>query len=107
VGFTHRHFRYDAIHGHLADAVTEVKLPVYFFTGRHDLTDPFVNTVEYATKLQAPRKRIVWFEDSAHFPFLEEPARFCQELHRVREETEGNAGAASGDLRPNYEPRLH
>jgi len=93
VSFTHRYLRYDAISGELADAVPRVELPVYFFTGRHDFTDPFENTEEYAAKLQAPRKQIVWFEDSAHFPFLEEPERFAKEMNRVRAETHGDAFA--------------
>jgi CubicO group peptidase (beta-lactamase class C family) len=33
--------------------------------------------------LAAPCKRLVWFEDSAHFPFLEEPERFRDEMLRV------------------------
>jgi pimeloyl-ACP methyl ester carboxylesterase len=90
VTFTHRHLRYDAISGELADAVSRVELPVYFFTGRYDFTDPFENTEEYLTKLQAPRKQIVWFEESAHFPFLEEPEKFAREMYRVRTETGGS-----------------
>ena len=34
-------------------------------------------------KLLAPRKRIVWFEESAHFPFVEEPERFTAEMCAV------------------------
>jgi len=89
VSFTHRNLRYDAIQGELADAVTRVDLPVYFFTGRFDLTVPFENTIEYLAKLQAPRKEIVWFEESAHFPFLEEPEKFAREMLRVCRETGG------------------
>jgi len=90
VNFTHQHLRYDAIRGELADAVPRVDLPVYFFTGRYDLTDPFENTEEYAARLQAPSKRVVWFEESAHFPFLEEPERFAREMDRVRTDTQGD-----------------
>jgi len=89
VNFTHRNLRFDAIEGELADAIPRVELPVYFFTGRHDFTDPFENTEEYAAKLQAPRKQIVWFDESAHFPFLEEPEKFAREMRGVRAETEG------------------
>lgn len=93
VSFTHRHLKFDAIRGELADAVPRVELPVYFFTGRHDVTVPFQNTEEYAAKLQAPQKELVWFEDSAHFPFLEEPQRFADEMNRVRRQTSGDASA--------------
>ena len=87
VSFTHRTLKYDAIAGALADAIPRVDLPVYFFTGRYDLTDPFQNTVEYESKLVAPRKQIVWFEESAHFPFLEEPDKFAREMSKVRAQT--------------------
>ena len=36
--------------------------------------------------LKAPSKRLVWFEDSAHMPSLEEPARCQAELVRTGEE---------------------
>ncbi|MGA8711201.1 MAG: alpha/beta hydrolase [Thermoplasmata archaeon] len=88
VSFTHRNLRFDAITGELADSITRVELPVYFFTGRYDRTDPFENTVEYEAKLSAPRKQIVWFEESAHFPFLEEPDKFAREMNRVKREAQ-------------------
>jgi pimeloyl-ACP methyl ester carboxylesterase len=94
VSFTHRHLRFDAISGELADAVPRVEVPVYFFTGRHDYTDPFENTVEYSARLVAPRKELVWFEESAHFPFLEEPDRFAREMSRVRTNSQPDPSTA-------------
>lgn len=61
-----------------------LSIPVYFFTGRHDHVDPFELTQEYFDRLEAPYKEHVWFDDSAHFPFLEEPATFAAHLRRVR-----------------------
>lgn len=87
VSFTHANMKYDAIKGDLIDAVRRVEVPVYFFTGRYDYTDPFEFTVEYVNRLQAPRKEIVWFEESAHFPFLEEPEKFAQEMRRIATES--------------------
>lgn len=57
--------------------VPEMKVPVYFCTGRRDYNVPFELVVEYAGKLKAPQKRIVWFEHSAHVPNFEEPELFC------------------------------
>ncbi|HVN55953.1 MAG TPA: alpha/beta hydrolase [Anaerolineaceae bacterium] len=57
--------------------VPELKVPVYFCCGRRDYNVPFELVVEYAGKLQAPQKRIIWFEHSAHLPNFEEPERFC------------------------------
>ena len=41
-------------------------------------------TGQYFDRLQAPHKELVWFEHSAHFPFIEEPERFAAELRRVK-----------------------
>ncbi len=78
-----RNFVYNSISGELMDVVTRVEIPVYFFTGRYDYTDPFVLTEQYLSKIHAPDKHIVWFEKSAHFPFYEEPAAFAQGMRDV------------------------
>lgn len=57
--------------------VREMKVPVYFCCGRRDYNVPFELVVEYAKILQAPQKKIVWFEHSAHVPNFEEPEQFC------------------------------
>ena len=36
-----RNFVYNSISGELMDVITQVDIPVYFFTGRYDYTDPF------------------------------------------------------------------
>jgi pimeloyl-ACP methyl ester carboxylesterase len=33
--------------------------------------------------MDAPVKRLVWFENSAHFPFWEESAKFTSEMIRA------------------------
>lgn len=53
-----------------------MKVPVYFFTGRHDYDTPFQLVEQYYEILNAPTKEIIWFENSAHFPFYEEPEKF-------------------------------
>jgi pimeloyl-ACP methyl ester carboxylesterase len=53
--------------------VPELDLPVYFFTGRHDYNTPFELVEEFSRTLDAPHNEIVWFENSAHMPNLEEP----------------------------------
>jgi pimeloyl-ACP methyl ester carboxylesterase len=83
VNFTARNMKYNAIAGDLMDGVKEVKRPVFFFTGRHDYTDPFECTSEYFRQLRAPMKEMVWFGNSAHFPFLEEPEKFAEEMKKV------------------------
>jgi pimeloyl-ACP methyl ester carboxylesterase len=80
-----RNFVYNSISGELMDAVTHVEIPVYFFTGRYDYCDPFSLTEEYFSRINAPEKHMVWFEDSSHFPFFEEPEAFAREMQRVRD----------------------
>jgi pimeloyl-ACP methyl ester carboxylesterase len=78
-----RNFVYNSISGELMDVITQVEIPVYFFTGRFDYTDPFALTEQYFSKINAPEKHIVWFEESAHFPFYEEPAAFARQMRGV------------------------
>ena len=82
-----RNFVYNSISGELMDVITQVNTPVYFFTGRYDYTDPFALTEQYFSKINAPEKHIVWFEESAHFPFYEEPAAFAQQMRGVLQAT--------------------
>lgn len=56
--------------------ITELKVPAYFFVGRHDWSLPTVVTEEFVRKLKAPNKEIVWFEESGHEPLEEEPLTF-------------------------------
>lgn len=74
-------------HGELVHEVSAVQVPVYFFLGRHDYNTPSELAVTYLETLRAPRKKVVWFEESAHFPFLEEPGKFAAEMRQVVSET--------------------
>ena len=70
-------------HGELVHEVPAVKVPVYFFLGRYDYNEPSELAAAYLQALSAPSKKLVWFDESAHFPFLEEPAKFAAEMTRV------------------------
>ncbi|EQD77422.1 alpha/beta hydrolase fold protein [mine drainage metagenome] len=78
-----KHFTEDPAYLELADTIRSVMVPVFFFTGRFDYTDPFVLTEQYFEAIKAPEKRLVWFEESAHFPFYEEPEKFAREMRQV------------------------
>jgi pimeloyl-ACP methyl ester carboxylesterase len=90
--FAAKHMRWDAIDGPLIERVTRLEVPVYFFLGRHDWDTPSVLAAEYLDRLAAPRRRLVWFEESAHFPFFEEPEKFAREMGSVAAENEGPHG---------------
>jgi pimeloyl-ACP methyl ester carboxylesterase len=89
IRFTHGHLKRDVYSGALMDAVPRIPVPVYFFEGRGDHVTPPVCAQEYLKRLDAPHKQIVWFERSAHFPFLAEPEKFRQSLLHVAAATEG------------------
>lgn len=55
-------------------------VPVYFFLGRHDVNAPTLLVEEYERVLDAPDKGIVWFEHSAHSPWINERDRFVEEV---------------------------
>ena len=58
-------------------------VPLFLFLGRDDFNTPSDLAAEYLQTLQAPRRGVVWFERSAHFPFFEEPSRFAREVVRA------------------------
>ena len=70
--------------GHLAKHIEEVeysdlkelKLPVYFFVGRHDHNVPAVLVEEFAKNLSAPKKEVIWMEKAGHGIMEEESVNF-------------------------------
>lgn len=77
----------------LAKEVTSLKIPVYFFHGKHDYTTNYQLAKDYFEKLQTPVKRFYTFEQSAHSPLFEEPEKIVQILQK---------NILSGDLIPIY-----
>ncbi len=59
----------------LTQVVRELALPVYFLHGAHDFTVSFPLAKDYFDELKAPLKGFYTFPESAHSPFLEEPAK--------------------------------
>jgi pimeloyl-ACP methyl ester carboxylesterase len=50
-------------------------IPVFMFMGRHDYTTPNEPTEQWLKAVKAPIKKGIWFENSAHLMFLEEPGK--------------------------------
>jgi pimeloyl-ACP methyl ester carboxylesterase len=74
---------YDVIDGPLDQEALQFEVPIAFFLGRYDFNTPSELAAAYLRKIAAPAKYLVWFEESAHFPFLEEPERFHSEMLRL------------------------
>jgi pimeloyl-ACP methyl ester carboxylesterase len=62
------------------ESETEFRCPIVIFNGRHDYSVSHEVAADWFGHLHAPSKRLVWFEDSAHQIFQEQPGRFLQHL---------------------------
>jgi pimeloyl-ACP methyl ester carboxylesterase len=60
----------------LTELVPALQMPVFFFLGCKDHWVPPETSVAYIDALAAPSKKLVWFEDSGHEPFVDEPTKF-------------------------------
>ncbi|MCY8310859.1 alpha/beta hydrolase [Bacillus vallismortis] len=63
-------------------SIPSIKLPCFFISGRHDLIVPAEISKQYYQRLEAPEKRWIQFENSAHTPHIEEPFLFASTLRR-------------------------
>jgi pimeloyl-ACP methyl ester carboxylesterase len=54
---------------------TTFDCPIVIFNGRHDYNVSSSSTAEWFAKVKAPAKQLVWFENSAHEIFNEEPGK--------------------------------
>jgi pimeloyl-ACP methyl ester carboxylesterase len=59
---------------------TTFHCPVILFNGRHDTTTPADVAAGWFARVEAPEKRLVWFENSAHMMEVEEPGRVLVHL---------------------------
>ncbi len=58
----------------------QYQIPMFQLLGRHDWQTPSVLAAQWFETIQAPHKRIVWFEKSAHSPMIDEPKAFAKVL---------------------------
>ena len=78
--FSSSHMDYNVLSESIYDEIRSYDIPIYFFIGRSDFTTPHELVSEYYERIQAPKKEIVYFENSAHFPFFEEPQEFYKQV---------------------------
>jgi pimeloyl-ACP methyl ester carboxylesterase len=66
----------------------EITLPTLVLWGRHDLATPAIQAEPGLAAYGAPAeaKRLVWFEDSGHNPWAEEPEKFYAEVRAFLDE---------------------
>ena len=71
------------------------EVPIVFILGRYDWHIPSVLAERYFNMIDAPKKRLIWFEQSAHNPPFEEPQHFVRVMREevlplVAEQPSGN-----------------
>ena len=65
-----------------------IDVPVYLISGRHDRVAAEGAVRHFLDSLEAPAgKRLILFNDSAHWPMFEESDRFCAELIAISRAT--------------------
>lgn len=64
------------------EAFPNIGVPLYFVSGKYDLTVNIDLSKEYYNRVNAPLKRFYTFENSAHGPLFEEPKRFREILEK-------------------------
>ena len=67
----------------LFEKVSELKIPVYFCSGKYDYTVNVDLSQEYYEKIKAPKKDFFLFEHSAHSPCFEEEDNFIEVLLNI------------------------
>lgn len=69
----------------LTRSLPRLDVPVVMVQGRLDQVAPGESAQRYASSLQAPGKQLIWFENSAHTPHLDEPAKFRDVMLGIRD----------------------
>jgi pimeloyl-ACP methyl ester carboxylesterase len=69
--------------------LTEIRVPTLILCGRFDPQFPPACSEQLATGIEGAR--LTWFEQSGHFPFIEEQARFWTTVERFLDATGGTA----------------
>lgn len=64
----------------LLEAVPRLDVPVIFILGRRDPWIPAETSKAYVDVLRAPSKKVVWFDESGHEPFVDEPSKFVEAM---------------------------
>ena len=81
----------------LVARVPALQVPVFFFLARKDHWVPAETSIAYYDALTAPSKHLVWFDESGHELFADEPEKFNASMvglvsSVVRRERERSAG---------------
>lgn len=85
----------------LLQAVPALDVPVVIMLGRRDPWIAPETSVAYFDHLRAPSKQLVWFEQSGHEPFVDEPAKFIEVMLDLVRPLCGPSPELQADARPS------
>ena len=68
----------------LTRTLPRLDVPLVMAQSRLDKVAPGEAAERFVRTVEAPRKQLVWFEESAHTPHFEEPDKFRHVIMRIR-----------------------
>jgi pimeloyl-ACP methyl ester carboxylesterase len=64
--------------------IDSIKVPIYFLEGKYDMITPTILVEEFYNNLDAEKgKRLVIFENSGHWPMIEEKEKYLDTLVNI------------------------
>jgi len=85
---------HEVAHVNFPETHTRFSVPFFIFNGRHDMNTPSELVQDWFDAIEAPRKELIWFENSGHNPMGDEPDKFKRllrtRLMKIAEAEEGN-----------------
>ncbi len=81
--YSSTNMNYNVLNNSIYYEIKEYKIPIFFLVGKSDYTTPSELVEEYFNLITAPKKELIYFENSAHFPFYEEPEIFCSTINEI------------------------
>jgi pimeloyl-ACP methyl ester carboxylesterase len=80
--FSSRRLEHDVFNTDLS-RVTHLGVPVILMLGRHDWNIPPSLSTDWLDRLDAPARRVVWFDSSGHGPLEEQPQAFASAMFGI------------------------
>lgn len=84
MGFLYDKLWIDIKDENLRETTKTMNLPIYLVSGPNDWHTPYPLVKEWFELLEAPKKELIWFENSGHSPELDSPKQFTEMLLKIK-----------------------
>ena len=81
--FSIKHLWEKVIKDNLFETSKIFKVPIYFIQGKYDYQTSYTVAYEYFDIIEAPKKEFYAFDNSAHFPMMEEREKFVEIVRKI------------------------